>query len=129
MGRILRYVLPLGPRPFDHRRDLLRQPGEVSVIERLVPFAFSVWPIEPEEPHTLKANGTVSGDHIVDIPESAVNGEFVDSLTRLTGVLSSAEPPRRVPSLGECRFCEITSRDCLDRMTEDSPREGVTGDF
>ena len=71
----------------------------------------------------------VSGGHIVDIPESAFNGEFVDSLTRLTGVLSSGEPPRRVPSLGECRFCEITSRDCLDRMTEDSPREGVTGDF
>ena len=35
VGRILRFVLPLGPRPFDHRRDLLRQPGEVSVIERL----------------------------------------------------------------------------------------------
>ena len=27
-----------------------------------VPFAFSVWLIEPEEPHTLKANGTIRGN-------------------------------------------------------------------
>ena len=34
VSRILRCVFPFGSRPFDHRRDLLRQPGEVPVIER-----------------------------------------------------------------------------------------------
>ena len=29
------FVLPPGPGPFDHRRDLLRQPGQVRVIEGL----------------------------------------------------------------------------------------------
>ena len=33
--RILRFVLPLGPRPFDHRRNLLGQAGQVPVIEGL----------------------------------------------------------------------------------------------
>ena len=35
MGRILGFVLPLGPRPFDHRQVLLCQPGQVVVVEGL----------------------------------------------------------------------------------------------
>ena len=35
VSRILGFVFPLGSRPFDHRRDLLRQPGQVSVVEGL----------------------------------------------------------------------------------------------
>ena len=35
---------------------------EPLLTQLRVPFAFSVWPIEPEEPHTLKANGTLNGD-------------------------------------------------------------------
>ena len=34
MSRVLGVVLPFGSRPFDHRRDLLGQPGEVRVVER-----------------------------------------------------------------------------------------------
>ena len=35
MSGILGFVLLLGSRPFDHRRDLLGQPGQVSVVEGL----------------------------------------------------------------------------------------------
>ena len=35
MGRVLGFVLPFGSRPLDHRQGLLRQPGQVRVVERL----------------------------------------------------------------------------------------------
>ena len=35
VSRVLGFVLPLGSRPFDHRQDLLCQPGQVPVIEGL----------------------------------------------------------------------------------------------
>ena len=35
MSRILGFVFPLGSRPFDHRQDLLGQPGQVRAVERL----------------------------------------------------------------------------------------------
>ena len=35
VSRVLRFVLPLGSRPFGHRQDHLGQRGQVLVIERL----------------------------------------------------------------------------------------------
>ena len=34
VSRIPGFVFPLGSRPFDHRQGLLRQPGQVPVVER-----------------------------------------------------------------------------------------------
>ncbi len=68
-------------------------------------------------------------DHVVDIPPEAVDGRFVENLGGLMRRLASEMPARRVPSTGECRFCEITSADCPERMEEGSPGEGVTDDF
>ena len=68
-------------------------------------------------------------DHVVDIPPEAVDGKFVENLGGLMLRLASEMPARRVPSLGECRFCEITPADCPERVNEDPPEEGVTDDF
>ena len=68
-------------------------------------------------------------DHVVDIPADAVDGNFVENLGRLIRRLASQMPARRVPSPGECRFCEITPADCPDRAAEGPPEEGTTGDF
>ena len=68
-------------------------------------------------------------DHVVDIPADAADGNFVENLGRLIRRLASQMPDRRVPSPGECRFCEITPADCPDRAAEGPPEEGTTGDF
>ena len=68
-------------------------------------------------------------DHVVDIPADAVDGTFVESLGGFMRRLASEMPARRVPSPGECRFCEITPEDCPERADEDPPEEGTTDDF
>ena len=68
-------------------------------------------------------------DHVVDVPASAVDDQFVARLSRLIGRLASDAPARRVPSPGECRFCPITAADCPDREDDGEVEEGVTSDF
>ena len=68
-------------------------------------------------------------DHIVDVPSSAVDDQFVARLSQLIGRLASDAPARRVPSPGECRFCPITVADCPEREDAGGSEEGVTTDF
>ena len=66
---------------------------------------------------------------LVDIPPEAVDGRFIENLGGLMRRLASKMPARRVPSPGECRFCEITSADCSERADEGPQEEGTTADF
>ena len=50
-------------------------------------------------------------DHVVDIPAEAVDDEFVRRMARLVQRISAEESARRVPSAGECRFCDVLT--CL----------------
>ena len=68
-------------------------------------------------------------DHVVDIPAEAVDRTFIANLGGLMRRLASEMPARRVPSPGECRFCEVTPTDCLERADEGPPEEGTTDDF
>ena len=66
-------------------------------------------------------NGRVAyPDHEIEIPASAVDERFVGHVTELVRRLAAGTPTRRVPSYQECRFCDITSADCPDRMFERS---------
>jgi hypothetical protein len=71
----------------------------------------------------------VYADHVVDVPASAVDDQFVARLSQLIGRLASDAPARRVPSPGECRFCPITAADCPDREDDGEVEEGVTSNF
>ena len=66
---------------------------------------------------------------VVDIPADAVDGSIVENLDGLIRRLSSQMEARRVPSPGECRFCDITPADCPERADERPPEEGTTNDF
>ena len=68
-------------------------------------------------------------DHTVRIPQQAVSGEFVQALGALVRRLAADEPPGRVPSSSECRFCDIGALDCPERMDDGPDAEGVTDDF
>ena len=75
-------------------------------------------------------NGAVVyNDHRVDIPPDAVGLQFMEDLVGLIHRLSSATPARRVPSAVECGFCEITSKDCPERVQGGAVSEGETADF
>ena len=75
-------------------------------------------------------NGIVAyPGHTVDIPATAVDGRFVEHVGRLVRRLASDSPARKVPSLGECRFCNITAADCPERVNDAGSGEGVTADF
>ena len=65
----------------------------------------------------------------VGIPASAVDGKFVQNLAALIRRLASETPARRVPSVQECRFCDITADDCPDRIDDGPRQEGTTPDF
>ena len=67
--------------------------------------------------------------HVVDVPADAIDRRFVENLGGLMRRLASEIPARRVPSSGECLFCEITPADCPARAEEGPPEEGVTDDF
>ena len=55
----------------------------------------------------------------VDIPADSIDGAFVDRVTDFMQKMTSDMPPRRVASLAECGFCELTRGDCPDRLDSD----------
>ncbi|PZC45186.1 MAG: PD-(D/E)XK nuclease superfamily protein [Chloroflexi bacterium] len=68
-------------------------------------------------------------DHEVEIPASAIDSVFVDSLTSLLRRLGAADPARKVPSTAECGFCPITQSDCPERRVHQEDVPGETEDF
>ena len=58
-----------------------------------------------------------------------MDGRFVDSLAGLILRLAAETPARKVPSIQECRFCDITKSDCPERVEEKVPGEGTAEDF
>ena len=62
----------------------------------------------------------------VGIPVSAVDKKFTENLGSLIRRLASETPARRVPSAGECRFCDITKADCPERVEGEVWGEGAT---
>ncbi len=79
----------------------------------------------------FKLRGQVTyRDHTVSISAEAVDEQFIQNLSALIRRLSADEPPRRVPSRQECRFCDISAAECPARVDEASETEaGVTADF
>ena len=83
-----------------------------------------------ERYRALRLTGQVAySDHVVDIPATAVDEAFARNMGQLITRLASEMPARRVPSPGECRFCEITPADCPERAEENPSEEGTTDDF
>ena len=69
-------------------------------------------------------------DHTVRIPAEAVDDQFIQNLGALIRRLAADNPPARVPSRQECRFCDISAPDCPERVDGGSESEGrTTSDF
>ena len=68
-------------------------------------------------------------DHDIDIPSSAIDDSFVDTLAQLMVRVATVTPARKVPSRAECTFCNITREDCPERTADDDIGKGATEDF
>jgi len=68
-------------------------------------------------------------DHSIDIPNSAVDGEFVQRLGQLIQRLSSPQAAPKIPSWGECQYCDISQAECPERVYEEQDENGLTDDF
>ena len=83
-----------------------------------------------EEYGGMEIKGRVAyTNHAVDLPAGAVDENFVKTLGALIKRLAAETPARKVPSPGECRWCDITVADCPERVLERGPWQGTTDDF
>ena len=51
----------------------------------------------------------------INIPATSVNDRFKEITAGLIGRVTSKTPPRKAPSVSECRYCPISSRYCPER--------------
>ena len=64
------------------------------------------------------------------VPRGGLDQGFINRLVTLIQRVAAPDPPQRVPSFTECRFCDITAVDCPVRADGASvPETGDTTDF
>ena len=56
------------------------------------------------------------------ISADSVDDAFVSRVAEFMRKMTSHMPPRCVPSLAECNWCELTSADCPDRVSSAADR-------
>ena len=67
--------------------------------------------------HNAKLSGGVyyGEDAAINIPAAGVNDRFREITAGLISRVTSRMPPRKAPSVSECRFCPISNRYCPER--------------
>ena len=68
-------------------------------------------------------------DHEFAISNSAVDTRFIDNLANLIRRIASHTPAKKVPSLIDCSFCNLTDSDCFEKIQGEIPELGCTKDF
>ena len=63
----------------------------------------------PEYRDTKFSGEIVYGDHTHRVPQGGIDQGFIQNLGSLIRRIAAPEPPVRVPSAQECRFCDITA--------------------
>ena len=53
---------------------------------------------------------------VVDVPSTKLDGTLRDLFRKTVLALGGPEPARKVPSGGECRYCDISKADCPERI-------------
>ena len=58
----------------------------------------------------------VYGSRIVDVPSSRIDAESKELFRKAVLTIGGPEPPEKVPSSTECRYCDISETDCPERI-------------
>ena len=104
-------------------RNSPHHPVQVMIYQYAVPRALEEYRGMEFRGHVIYPDGNVQ------IPVSGVDRKFIDRLGGLIQRLADETPARRVPSASECRWCDITSEDCNDKILIEVREEGTTEDF
>jgi hypothetical protein len=97
--------------------------AQVLIYMFAVPLAFPQY-------RQVEFRGEVAyRDHRVPVPSTAMDDAFKTGLVEIIRRVGAEAPTRKVPSAAECRFCDITSEDCPERIAADAVAEGPVPDF
>jgi len=58
----------------------------------------------------------VYGSRVVDVPSSRIDAELRKLFRKTVLTIGGPESPTKVPSWGECRYCDISKADCPERI-------------
>lgn len=95
------------PRVSDHM--------QVLIYMLILPYVRPIW-------KTVPVHGRLQYRHDrVDIPAHAVDDRFRERFRQTMAQIGGAAPLLRLPSYGECQFCDISRRDCPDRVDTPPP--------
>ena len=126
----------LGGKP-----DLIARQGETGTIVdvksgrprpshviQVMLYMYAVPRARPEHKGIVFDGKVVYQGHEVPVAADSINETFIQQFGDLIQRLSSEDPARRVPSVGECQFCPISSVDCPERL-DDAMVVAKTDDF
>ena len=71
----------------------------------------------------------VYGSTLVDVPSSKIDDQFKELFRKTILRIGGPEPAVKVPSWGECRYCDISRADCPERMETEPKAIGNHGLF
>jgi hypothetical protein len=103
------------PKPSDHAQVLIYMWAVPRALPRYQGMRFDGLVVYP--------------DHEIKIPAEAVDAAFVGNLAGLIKRVSAEAPARRVPSAGECKFCDLTVKDCTERVEAETEELMTTAEF
>lgn len=83
---------------------------QVLVYMLILPYVRPAWK------HRIISGRVCYREHAVDIPATGVDAQFRSLFRRTMEQVSSTTALPWVPSYAECRFCDITRRDCPQRI-------------
>ena len=86
-------------------------------------YALPLIPSSPLREHSPQGRLIYRDGKEKAIPASAIDDDFRQGLFSLIKRVVSDAPPIRVPSAGECGWCDLTSRNCLERIEADTVEE------
>lgn len=55
------------------------------------------------------------------VPHQIIDDKFQKNVTYFLNILESSTPPEKLPTHVGCRFCDITSEDCPERVSLEEP--------
>ena len=97
---------------------------QVMIYQYAIPRAL------PQYKGMRMAGEVVYPTRTVKVPTGALPGQFIEDLGAHIRRLAADKPAQRVPSAQECRFCDISTADCPERVDDiDVPEAGNTTDF
>jgi hypothetical protein len=88
---------------------------QVLIYMLILPYVRPIWKLVPIQ-------GCLQYRHDqVAIPAHAVDDAFRTRFRHLMAQVGGASALARVPSYAECQFCDISRRDCPDRVDTPPP--------